>query len=95
MENVLHRYLEERKQSAEVKIARLRNPVPPPLEPEVGSNLLNLHIYSDFLLFLLIENVTICLFYDIYQILSCTIILITIFFSLGCIQNPFQFLRAR
>ena len=59
MENVHHRYLEERKQSAEVKKARLRNLVPPPLEPEIGSNLLNLHIYSNFLPFLSIGNVTI------------------------------------
>ena len=33
-------------------------PRPPPLEPEAGTrtNLLNLHIYSDFLLFLSIES---------------------------------------
>ena len=36
----------------------------PPLEPEAGSNILNLHIYSDFFLFLSIDNATICPFYD-------------------------------
>ena len=34
--------------------------MPPPLEPEAGHNILNLNIY----LFLLIDNVTICSFYD-------------------------------
>ena len=40
------------------------------LEPEQA-------LYSDILLFLPIDNVTICPFYDISQILSCTF---TIFF---------------
>jgi len=35
-----------------------------PLDPEAGSNILNLHIYSDFYLFLSIDNVIICPFYD-------------------------------
>ena len=37
------------------------HPFRPPLEPEAGSNLVtvNLHTYSDFLLFLSINNVTI------------------------------------
>ena len=57
----------------------------PPLEIETGTNLLNLNIYSDFLLFLSIDKVTICPFYEISQILSCTLILFTIFFSRGFI----------
>ena len=36
-----------------------------PQESEAGCNILNLHFYSDFFLFLSIDNVTICLFYMI------------------------------
>ena len=36
------------------------------------------------------DNVTICPFYNNSQILSCTLILFTIFFSRGFIKNPFQ-----
>ena len=40
-------------------------PPRPPLEPEAGSNILNLqNIHSDFFIFLSINNVTICPFYD-------------------------------
>ena len=40
-------------------------PPRPPLEPEAGSNILNLqNINSDFFIFLSINNVTICPFYD-------------------------------
>ena len=59
------------------------HPLGPPIEAEAGYNFLNSHIFSFLLLFLSIENVTICPFYDISQILSFTLILFTLFFFAG------------
>ena len=50
------------------------------LEPQAGSNLSNSKLTLIFLLFLSIDNITICPFYDYFSNSSCTSILFTIFF---------------
>ena len=64
-----------------------KHPPRPPLQPEVCSNLLNSkHIYSDFLFFLSIDNVTICPFYVHFSnSFLYLVILFTLFFSRGFI----------
>ena len=65
----------------------------PPLEPEAGSNILNLHIYSDFFSIFISWHLTMSQFVHfiiISQIISCTLILFTIFFSRVFIQHPSQ-----
>ena len=56
-----------------------------PLEPEVGSNILDLHIYSDFFFSYQLTMYQFVHFMIISQILSCTLILFAIIFLRGFI----------